>query len=92
MHGVVVTVNIEPGHGDEARAQLENNVVPRVRETPGVITGHWLSSPDGRQGLSVIIYENEETAKAAADMIPNAPRPDFVTFDKIEVREVVAHI
>ena len=39
----------------------------------------------------MVIFENEEAARAAADNIPNLPTPDFVTFDNIEVREVVAH-
>ena len=92
MHAVLVNVTIEPGHGDEAQAQLETNVVPQVKEAPGVVSGYWMRSSDGQHGSSVILFENEEAARAAADMIPNTPRPDFITFDSIEVREVVAQV
>ena len=90
MHALFVTVSIQPGHGDEAQAQLETNVVPRVKETPGAMAGYWLGpTPDGH-GTSIVLYEDEAAARAAAAALPNAPRPDFVTFDKVEVREVVA--
>ena len=90
MHALLVSVNIEPGHDEEAQAQLESNVVPVVKQSPGVISGYWMRSSDGQHGSSVVLFENEEAARAAADMIPNTPRPDFITMDSIEVREVVA--
>ena len=90
MHAVVVTVTIEPGHGDEAVAQLETNVVPAVKQAPGVVSGYWLVPSEGH-GLSLVLFETEEAARAAAEAVPNRPMPDFVTFDKVEVREVVAH-
>lgn len=92
MHAILVTVSIEPGNAEEAQAQLETDVLPRVKETPGVVSGYWTRSADGEHGLSMVIFESEETARALADNIPNIPRPDFITFDNIEVREVVAHV
>jgi quinol monooxygenase YgiN len=91
MHAILVSVTIEPGHDEEAQAQLDGTVVPMVKQAPGVISGYWMRSSDGRHGSSVVLFENEEAARAAADMVPNQPRPDFITFDPIEVREVVAH-
>jgi quinol monooxygenase YgiN len=91
MHALVVSVTIEPGHDEEAQAQLESNVLPMVKQSPGVVSGYWMRSSDGQHGSSVVLFENEEAARAAADMVPNTPRPDFITFDSIEVREVVAH-
>jgi quinol monooxygenase YgiN len=92
VHALLVTVSIEPGRVEEARAQLETNVVPRVKETPGVVSGYWMHSSDGQHGSSVILFENEEAARAAAEALPNAPRPEFVHFDSVEVREVVAQV
>jgi hypothetical protein len=91
MHALVVNVSIQPGHSEEAQAELETNVVPRVKEAPGVVAAYWASSPDGAHGTSKVLFESEATAKAGADMARNGPRPDFVTFDKLEVCEVVAH-
>jgi hypothetical protein len=91
VHAIVVTVKIEPGHDVEAAEQLQTNVLPQVKATPGVVSAYWLAPVEGR-GLSLVLLENEEAARSAAAMIPNAPRPDFVSFDSIEVREVVAQI
>ena len=90
MHALVVTVTVQPSDGEEAQAQLDNVVVPMVKQLPWIVSGYWLAPVEGH-GLSVVLFENEENARAAADRAPNAPRPDFVTFDTIEVREVVAH-
>jgi hypothetical protein len=92
MHALVVQVSLEPGHDEEGRAQLETNVVPRVKQAPGVVAGYWSQSPTGDHGYSMVIFESEEAARSAADMAQNTPRPDFVTFDKVEVCEVVAQI
>lgn len=40
----------------------------------------------------MILFESEEAARAGADMAQNSPRPDFVTFDTVEVCEVVAQV
>ena len=91
MHALVVTVSIEKDHLKEAEEELHTRVVPMVRQAQGVVSGYWLAPVDGH-GLSVVLYESEEAAQTAAAGIPNTPRPDFVTFDTIEVREVVAQI
>ena len=90
MHAILVSVRIEPGHAQEGQEHLDANVVPRAKETPGFISGYWTQSGDGKRGFSLGIFESEEAARAAAKMIPTLPRPDFVTFDNIEVEEVVA--
>jgi hypothetical protein len=91
MHALVVDVSLQPGHKDEGIAELENNVVPSVKQAPGVVAGYWTGSPDGTHGTSMILFETEEAAKAGAEMARTSPTPDFVTFDKLEVCEVVAH-
>jgi hypothetical protein len=91
MHALLIRVRVDSAHSEEATEQLHSTVVPRVKETPGVVSGYWISPEDGR-GFSIILFENEEAAQAAARGIPNAPRPDYVTFDNIEVREVVASV
>jgi hypothetical protein len=91
MHAVVASVTIDPGRAEEAKAYLESNIVPRVKQAPGAVSGYWTHSSDGGHGSGMVVFESEEAARAGAEAIPNIPRPDFVTFDSIEVREVVAH-
>ena len=68
-------------------AQLNEQVIPQVKASPGFIAGYWLSPPTGREGLSVVLYEDEQSARAAAANIePPAP----VKLLNVEVREVAA--
>jgi hypothetical protein len=91
MHAVVSTVSIQSGHEAEAREHLKANVVPRVKEAPGVVAGYWLA-PQGGHGLAIVVFQSEEAARAAAEVAQNAPRPDSVTFDSVELREVFAQV
>jgi hypothetical protein len=92
MHALLVQVTFDSGHEEEARTHLKTNVVPRVREAPGIVSGYWMESADGQHGSSFLLFESKETAQAGAEMAQNAPRPEFVHFDLVEVREVVAQI
>ena len=91
MHAVVVKVNI--GDPDTAQPQLREQVIPRVSQTPGFVAGYWTRSDDGHGGLSMIVFDSEESARGAAQMIqgPEAMRPDSVTIESVEVREVVGN-
>lgn len=84
MHAVVVTVKV--GNVEEARPELLEQVVPAVSQAPGFVAGYWLEPVDGH-GLSVVVFESEETAKVAAERVQP---PSSVTIETVEVREVVA--
>jgi hypothetical protein len=86
MHAVVVSVTI--GDPEAATAQLRERVVPQVSQTPGFVAGYWVRLPGG-QGRSIVVFESEEAAQASAERA--RAMGDFVTFDSVEVGEVVAH-
>jgi heme-degrading monooxygenase HmoA len=86
MHGVIVKVTIKDE--DVAEKALQEQVVPRVSQAPGFVTGYWLRKDNS--GMSVIIFESEDAARAASEQI-ESPAPDAVTLDDVEVREVVAN-
>lgn len=93
MHALVVRVTIH--NLDRTRDVLNNQVVPQVSSAPGFKTGYWTWATGGGEstnGLSMIIFESEENARAAGDRISAiaADAPDDVTLDGVEVREVVA--
>jgi hypothetical protein len=89
MHAVVVKVNIDDF--DRGRQFLTEQVVPRVKQAPGFVAGYWTRSEDGTGGLSMMVFESEDAARGAAQMVEsNAPQDDGVTLDGVEVREVVA--
>ena len=90
MHAVVVSVTIKDQ--EAAQAMLTEQIVPRVKEAPGVVNAYWARSDEGRGG-SMIVCESEEAAKAIAEQIQGGPpNPDAVTLESVEVREVVAHL
>ena len=91
MHAVVVKVNI--GDPDTAQQGLRDQVIPRVSQAPGFVGGYWTRSDDGHNGISMIVFDSEDAARRAAEMIqgPEAMRPDTVELESVEVREVVGN-
>ena len=92
MHAVVVRVTIH--NADRTREVLDSQVVPQVSGAPGFKSGYWTWSTGGGalDGLSMLIFDSEENARAAGDRvsaIASAARDD-VTLESVEVREVVA--
>ena len=92
MHALVVRVTIH--NADRTREVLNGQVVPQVSGAPGFKTGYWTWSSGGGElnGLSMLIFDSEETARAAGDRVSAiaSDAPGDVTLDGVEVREVVA--
>jgi len=92
MHALVVRVTIH--NADRTREVLNSQVVPQVSGAPGFEAGYWTWGTGGGEtnGLSMIIFDSEENARAAGDRVSAiaASAPDDVTLDGVEVREVVA--
>jgi hypothetical protein len=86
MHAVVLTVTVTDA--DAATAALRDQVVPQVSETPGFVAGYWLRL-DGDRGTAVVVFESEHAARSAA--AEAQPPGDLMTFDSVEVGEVVAN-
>jgi len=87
MFGVLVKVRIE--RHDEAGEMLELVVVPSVKASPGFVSGYWLGSDDQATGTSILIFENEETARDAANAA-KAPEGAPVTVIRADVLPVIA--
>ena len=85
MHAVVVNVTVNDR--EAATAALNEQVIPRVSSTPGFVGGYWVALGGGK-GTSISAWESEEAARAAAQQAQ--PPGEFVTFDSVEVGEVVA--
>jgi hypothetical protein len=91
MYALVVRVTIH--NEDRTREVLNSQVVPQVSGAPGFEKGYWTwSTSGGLNGLSMIIFDSEENARAAGERIKAVAEsaPDDVTLDGTEVREVVA--
>jgi hypothetical protein len=85
MHAVVVRVTInDPEAADRG---LREQVVPRVSQAPGFVSGYWTRKDN--TGLSMILFDSEDGATRASEMVPTMV-PEQVTLEGVEVREVVA--
>jgi hypothetical protein len=91
MHALVIRVTIHSA--DRVRDTLNSQVVPQASSAPGFQAGYWTWPTTGElNGLSMVIFDTEENARAASDRIRAIAdsAPDDVTLDGVEVREVVA--
>lgn len=91
MHALAIDVNIEKGREDEGIRYLHSDVLPAMKQAPGLVAGYWLASKDG-QGLTVLIFDDAQAAQAAAGGLAQAPRVDFASVGDVDIREVVAHL
>jgi heme-degrading monooxygenase HmoA len=85
MHAVVVNVTVNDV--EPALEALRNDVVPQVSSAPGFVAGYW--TRQGNTGLGMTIWESEDAAKSASERVREGA-PAGVSFDSVEVREVVA--
>ena len=91
MYAVLGKVQIDSTRADEAADLLNSYTVPMVKQAAGFVSGTWARSADGTHGQSLIIFESEEAAKAAAEWAAAGPPPGGpVTFVSADVFEVLA--
>ena len=72
MHAVVVNVRINDP--DAAERALHEQLVPRVSQLPGFVTGYWTIKDN--TGLTLLIFETEDAANCMSqqDRQPCHPR------------------
>jgi hypothetical protein len=87
MHAVIVKVKIQDF--ERAREFLTTQIVPNVKRAPGLVAGYW-TTVDGSTGESMIVFESEDGAQGAKQMIESAGPGEEVSLESVEVAEVVA--
>ena len=95
MYAVFTEVNTPLGIPAGAAANgLRANAVPAVRAA-GATGAYWLAPHDGR-AIGVVLFDDEATARAAADGLHVGARPgdapEGVTFRTVRVQQVIAHL
>jgi hypothetical protein len=89
MHAVVTRVSVQ--EGPAATDFLREKIVPGVKQAPGFVAGYWVRLEGGDEGTSVIVFESEDNARAAAAGIEeNVGQNPGVTLKSVTVGEVVA--
>lgn len=70
-YAVSVKVRIAAGRYDDAMKELNDDVVPRVKGTPGFVSGTWFGDKENRHGL--VVFESQEQAQQMASTIQARP-------------------
>ncbi|HLE98484.1 MAG TPA: hypothetical protein VI540_01210 [Gaiellaceae bacterium] len=87
MHAVVVRSTLHDF--EQARKILREEGIPRLTQAPGFVTAQWVRL-DESTGTSMLTFESEEAAHAAAGMLrANPPGGDAITIDSVEIGEVI---
>jgi|SoiMetStandDraft_2_1073263.scaffolds.fasta_scaffold492443_2 hypothetical protein len=90
MHAVVGQVEIT-GQASEAQKVLDEFVVPNAKALAGFRGGTWARAVDAGTGHSLLLFDTEEAARAAAARIAEGPPAGApVRFVSTTVCEVVA--
>lgn len=79
----------EGGTIEEGRKQLAAEVIPQLKQAPGFVSAMFLSPKEGREGLSIIVWNTEDDANNA---VKNAQFPEGIKPLSFEVREVAAEV
>jgi quinol monooxygenase YgiN len=92
MHAVIGQVKIDTTRENEVRKALSEIVVPTAKQMAGFVSGTWSRSLQDDRGISVLLFESEPDARAAAEqMRSQGPPPGTpATFISADVFEVVA--
>ena len=87
MHALVVRSTLHDF--ERATTFLRQEGIPRIRQAPGFVSAQWVRL-DEKTGTSMLTFESEESAHAAAEMLrANPPGGDAITIDTVEIGEVV---
>ena len=90
MHAVVVKVSVKDA--PVATEFLRETVVPGVSQAPGFVAGYWVRLEGGDEGNSVIVFESEDAARAAAEQVrAGVSSNEGVTLEDLSLGEVVAN-
>jgi hypothetical protein len=90
MHAVVLMVTLNDP--EAAISQLRDEVLPEVKQAPGLVAGYWTRGKDD-SGIGMVVLESEDAANAMSDRVAAAVNADDnVTLKSVVVREVVANV
>jgi hypothetical protein len=90
MHAVVARSTLHDF--ERGTTILREQAIPRIKQAPGFVAAQWVRL-DETTGTSMLTFETEEAARAAAEQIrANPPGGDAITIDSIEIGEVVERI
>jgi hypothetical protein len=76
MYMMVVQMSTDPSRAEQVAHHLREDVVEFAKQQPGFVSGQWLRSTDGSEGMGVVVFASEEAATSATQGPRNLPRDD----------------
>jgi len=95
MHAILIVTKMDTQQYDRQRRELEERIVPFVKNQPGFVSGTWLYDRDGGSASSMLVFDSADNARRLGDIVrqqiadPSA-RDSGVQFESIVVGEVQA--
>jgi len=80
VYAALVRLTVDPEQAPAAAEALVRDILPRVRSASGFVAGYWLEPADG-EGLSIVLFETEEQARAATPPIDGWAAPGIAITD-----------
>jgi heme-degrading monooxygenase HmoA len=94
MHARVMQVEL--GDVDQGITFVREQIVPSVRQQPGIVDAYWLADRASGQGLAVTIWESEDAMRVADTTAREAARSEkkdgTVESAALDLYEVVARL
>lgn len=84
MHAVIFHVDFVPGREEQQESELDF-ISGMTKTTPGFVRGTWMG--DGDRGLSCILFDSEDAARAVAQNT-NVPPDAAVRLRSVDVYAV----
>ena len=90
MHAALIHLTIDPAQAPAAAASFTKDILPKVRDAPGLVAGYWVDPADG-QGFGFLVFENETQAVRATPPTAKWSAPG-VTIERVSVRRVAVAV
>ena len=91
MFAVVVRESGEQDQLSASGPHLEANILPRVRQLPGFVSGIWMTDQAGHT-LNILVFQSEDAARGALEPARKAPRPEHMRVEATDLYQVLARI
>ena len=73
MYAVVGKWQMDPAQRVEQDQALNDQIVPMVKQAPGFVSASWGRTADGVESVSFVVFEDEASAKAFAEVVASDP-------------------
>ena len=95
MHAILIVTKMDTKQYDRQRRELEERIVPFVKNQPGFVSGTWLYDREGGTASSMLVFDSADNARRLGDAVrqqtsdPSA-RDAGVQLESVVVGEVQA--